>query len=87
MDKNQHYLNHTQKICEGLDCFLRATNVTKQNAGIVGRITLFLRDHCFAKFSDRNYCRQEIETSDREGRWQAFEITGEYHNCIRRKTK
>jgi hypothetical protein len=27
---------------------------------------------------------QEIEMSDKNGKWQAFEITGGYHNCIRR---
>jgi hypothetical protein len=87
MNKKQHYVTHTQKMCEGLDCYLHATNVSRQNAGNIGQITLFLCDDCFAKFSDCNYSRQEIEMSDREGPWQVLEVTGEYHNSIRRKTK
>jgi hypothetical protein len=75
------------KTCEGIGCFLEASFSIKQNVGNFGIITLFLCDDCFAKFSDCIYCRQEIEKSDREVRWQAFEITGESHNCIRRKSK
>jgi len=73
-------------MCEGLDCFMHATNVTVQNAGIIGPIALFLCDGCFTKFSNC-YCREEIEMSKREGPLQAFEITGEYHDCVRGKTK
>jgi hypothetical protein len=36
---------------------------------------------CFRKFCV--YCGIEIEMSDKNGRWQAFELmTGDYHSCI-----
>ena len=73
----------SRKICEGNDCFLKATFGIEQNVGNFGIITVFLCDGCLAKFSDCDYCRQEIEKS-REGRRQAFGITRDYNSCIQR---
>jgi hypothetical protein len=29
------------------------------------------------------YCQTEIEMSDKNGKWQAFEImTGDFHSCL-----
>jgi len=33
------------------------------------------------------YCKEEIEMSDREGRWYPYEITGDLHNCLGRRNR
>jgi hypothetical protein len=34
-----------------------------------------------------SFCGQAIEMSDKNGRWQAYEETGDYHNCLRNRRK
>ncbi|HEY9398581.1 MAG TPA: hypothetical protein VIP29_01655 [Nitrososphaeraceae archaeon] len=34
-----------------------------------------------------SFCGQAIEMSDKNGRWQAFEESGDYHNCLRNRNR
>jgi hypothetical protein len=33
------------------------------------------------------FCNSEIEMSNRDGWWYPYELTGDLHNCLRRRNR